>query len=252
MTGYNIYRNGSATALAQVPVQTTYTDTTVSPQTTYSYTVRARDAAGNLSNPSPVAQATTPAGTGGGAIFSDGFESGNLSLWTNAIGVRTEQAIVNTGAWAAEVQPSAAAAYATKTFASTYSSLYFDIRFNLLSQDTNNLDLLRLRTATGGSLAILYVTPTGKLALRNATTATATASATTVSKSAWHDMQIHLTVNGASSGVEVWLDGAGITALTKTASYGTTPIGQALIGDVNPRTHHIVFDDITVSTAAIG
>ena len=73
VTGYNIYRNGSATALNTVYGATlTYDDTTVSPSTPYTYRVAAFDAAGNTSPQSnPPAAATTPAGPpgppGGGA-----------------------------------------------------------------------------------------------------------------------------------------------------------------------------------------
>jgi acid phosphatase type 7 len=62
VTGYDVYRGG--TLVASVP-GTSYTDTTVSAGTSYSYTVRARDAAGNLSQPSNTATVTTPGDTGG-------------------------------------------------------------------------------------------------------------------------------------------------------------------------------------------
>jgi chitodextrinase len=62
VTGYNVYRNG--TQVASV-AGTSAADTTVSPGTSYSYTVRARDAAGNLSSPSNTATVTTPGGAGG-------------------------------------------------------------------------------------------------------------------------------------------------------------------------------------------
>ena len=52
VTNYEILRNGAT--LATVGAVTTFTDTTTAPGTTYSYQVRARDAAGNLSAPSSV------------------------------------------------------------------------------------------------------------------------------------------------------------------------------------------------------
>ena len=48
LAGYNVYRNGSATPTAQT-TGTTYTDTGLTANTTYTYTVKARDGAGNLS-----------------------------------------------------------------------------------------------------------------------------------------------------------------------------------------------------------
>jgi chitodextrinase len=66
VTNYEILRNGAP--LATIGAVTTYADTTTAPGTTYSYQVRARDAAGNLSAPSsavtvaiaPAANTTTP------------------------------------------------------------------------------------------------------------------------------------------------------------------------------------------------
>ena len=62
VTGYTIYRNGNAVGTTAGANATTYTDTTVAPSTTYSYTVDAFDGAGNHSpQSSPPVQATTPA-----------------------------------------------------------------------------------------------------------------------------------------------------------------------------------------------
>jgi chitodextrinase len=57
VTGYNVYRGG--TLIATAGTGTSYQDTTLTASTTYSYTVRARDAAGNISSPSASTSATT-------------------------------------------------------------------------------------------------------------------------------------------------------------------------------------------------
>ena len=67
VTGYAITRNG--TALTTVGGTTTsFSDTTVNPNTTYTYSVHANDAAGNQSAESNSAIVTTP--SGGGATFT--------------------------------------------------------------------------------------------------------------------------------------------------------------------------------------
>src|SRR6476620_622296 len=66
VTGYQVYRDG-ASAPVQTITGTTYTDTALSPNTTYSYTVKAIDGAGNQSPASNIAAATTTA-TGGTSI----------------------------------------------------------------------------------------------------------------------------------------------------------------------------------------
>ena len=58
VAGYTIYRNGASVGTSQT---TSYSDTTVSPGTTYTYTVSAYDSQGNASGPSNSVTATTPA-----------------------------------------------------------------------------------------------------------------------------------------------------------------------------------------------
>jgi chitodextrinase len=58
VTGYRIYRDGGATAVGS-PTGTSFTDTGLTASHTYSYTVKAIDAAGNLSAASSAVNATT-------------------------------------------------------------------------------------------------------------------------------------------------------------------------------------------------
>ena len=60
VSGYKIYRDGSyLTSVAPLSYANSFTDTGLSPSTTYSYTVAAYDAAGNVSSQSSIASATT-------------------------------------------------------------------------------------------------------------------------------------------------------------------------------------------------
>jgi chitinase len=68
LAGYNIYRNGATTPTAQTNGSgTTFNDTGLAPSTTYTYRVRARDGAGNLSGLSNQISVTTNAAPPGGA-----------------------------------------------------------------------------------------------------------------------------------------------------------------------------------------
>jgi hypothetical protein len=60
IAGYNVYR-GNTKANTALITATSFEDTGLMPSTSYSYTVRAVDLAGNLSNPSSTLIATTPA-----------------------------------------------------------------------------------------------------------------------------------------------------------------------------------------------
>jgi chitodextrinase len=63
VTGYDVYRGGSVVGTAS---GTSFNVTGLSASTTYSFSVRARDAAGNTSQPSNTVTVTTPSGGGGG------------------------------------------------------------------------------------------------------------------------------------------------------------------------------------------
>ncbi|TDU83240.1 chitodextrinase [Kribbella voronezhensis] len=67
VTGYVISRNGTEVATTS-GIGTTYTDTGRTASTSYTYTVKARDAAGNVSGASNAVTATTQAGGSGPAV----------------------------------------------------------------------------------------------------------------------------------------------------------------------------------------
>ena len=69
VTGYDVLRNGTSVATV---TGTTYTATGLTPSTAYSFAVRARDAAGNLSGNSNTVNVTTSAGGGGGGNIAQG------------------------------------------------------------------------------------------------------------------------------------------------------------------------------------
>ncbi|OXM85458.1 hypothetical protein CF651_15455 [Paenibacillus rigui] len=65
VTGYDVYRGGTLIGTAATAA---YTDTGLAASTAYSYTVKAKDAAGNVSAASNTASATTPAAGGNLAL----------------------------------------------------------------------------------------------------------------------------------------------------------------------------------------
>jgi chitodextrinase len=83
VTGYRVDRcqgagctNFSHLVQIQPPV-TTYSDTTVLPNTSYTYQVRAMDGAGNIGDPSNPATAVTPAGAAATLVASYAFDEGS-------------------------------------------------------------------------------------------------------------------------------------------------------------------------------
>jgi hypothetical protein len=67
VAGYDVLRDGTSVATSATP---SYTDTGLTPDTSYSYAVRARDAAGNLSSPSTPITVKTKAGSAGGFVLA--------------------------------------------------------------------------------------------------------------------------------------------------------------------------------------
>jgi glucosylceramidase len=76
VAGYDVYRNGTQVATTTA---TSYTDTGLSPSTGYSYTVKAYDAAGNVSAASNPATVTTTASGGGGISSSTWYQVVNVN-----------------------------------------------------------------------------------------------------------------------------------------------------------------------------
>ena len=231
VTGYQIFRNGIGPAIATVSSGTTYSDSNLTPATTYSYTVKAVDAATNVSPASNAASVTT-------LLFFDGFESGNLSLWSSSVGLQAQQGTAFAGLWAARGSSTGTATYALKTLSPTRTSVYFETRFNIAALKKSTVNLLRFRTSTGTPLLTVYADePPRRLYYRNEVTGTNFTSVNT-DTGIWHDIRAHISVSGTSSLIELWYDGTKI--VTSTQNLGTNPIGQLELGNsVTGRTYDV-------------
>ncbi|MDQ0193816.1 carbohydrate binding domain-containing protein [Paenibacillus wynnii] len=90
VTGYEVYRNGIKVGTT---ASTSYSDNGLTSSTTYQYTVKAFDAAGNLSGLSAIAFATTPAGNNVTVYYKQGYTTPYIQYrpvggtWTTAPGV---------------------------------------------------------------------------------------------------------------------------------------------------------------------
>jgi len=246
VTSYDVYRDGALIGSAAPPAG--YVDQTAQPGRTYTYTVVAGDAAGNSSPASGPATVTTA----GDTMFSDGFESGDMSRWTTSTGVTVQGQVVSDGSFAAEAAAAGAPAYAYEKLSQTWTSLYYSTRFDIRSQGANSAYLLRLRTAAKGAIAALFVSSSGKLGLRNDVTGVSTTSSTAVSRATWHTLEMFGSINGDSGDISVWLDGSPVAQLTGIQSLGTTPIGYLQLGDTSTApTSDVVFHDVKADPSMI-
>ncbi len=245
VVAYDVYRDGQFKTSLNAPA-TSYSDTIVSPNTTYTYEVRARDGAGNTT-PSDSIQVTTSTHD---YVFSDDFETGNLSKWTTVSGLVVQQADVHAGGNAARGTSSGALTYAYKTLANQ-NEYYYRVWFKIVSQGSNNVNLIKFRTGAGSagtSLVGLYVASNQKLGLRNDPANLSAANLCNVPNGVWHEVEIHARVNSPLT--EVWCDGNLVA--TKTDPFGSDPIGRIQLGENSAgRTYDVVFDDVLVDSTFI-
>ncbi|MEV6105035.1 endo-1,4-beta-xylanase [Streptomyces sp. NPDC051940] len=92
VTGYDVLRGGTQVGTAS---GTSFTDTGLAPATAYSYTVRARDAAGNVSALSGAVSATTQPGGGTGGQLKVQYKNNDPNATDNSI--KPGLQVVNTG-----------------------------------------------------------------------------------------------------------------------------------------------------------
>jgi hypothetical protein len=183
-------------------------------------------------------------------LFSDDFESGDLSKWSGASGVTVQTEIVSSGTYAARATATGTPAFAYKTFATSYRELYYRLRFNVQSRGATSMYLLRLRSAPNNPIMGLYLSPTGVLCYRNLLASGNTCSAFRSSQAAWHTALVHVIVNGPASTVEVWLDGNKLIGATD--DLGAAGVGRIELGDrASAKTFDVAFDDVVVGTNAL-
>jgi hypothetical protein len=193
-------------------------------------------------------------------IFSDGFESGDFSAWsqvqTGGDGSAVVQtAIVRTRSLAAQLAESSASgskAYVRKTFGSAQTDLTASGDFQVIKEGASggNVPLMRFldpssarvvniyrQNATGGKIGIGYGSQhflsTGSLPL-----------------STWGALAVHVVTAGTSSTIEVRLNGA-LVYTTTTASLGTAGVSTLQLGnDTAGQAFNLVADTISVDSGA--
>jgi hypothetical protein len=198
-------------------------------------------------NESRPAAATPP------VLFSDGFESGDVSAWSLASGLAVQQQVVAEGAWAARSTTTGTASYAYRNLATASNELTFRLALQVVSiGGTSSFNFVKLRTSTGTAIEELYLSPGRLLGLRNDVTGVSTNSAITVPAGSWHDVRLHVIVSGTASTVEVLFDGVVVPALgSTTANLGSVPVGRVQLGEnLTGRTADLAFDTVTVTGAA--
>jgi hypothetical protein len=121
------------------------------------------------------------------------------------------------------------------------------------SSDTNNVNILNARTAAGTIVVSLNRSGNGYISyFNNVANSTTTSTATPLAIGTWYDVQMHVIINGASSLVEVWVNGTKIDSLTKTQNLGAAPLGKVEIGDSHTGRNFVtVYDNVVASNSFV-
>jgi hypothetical protein len=267
VASYRIFRDGNPVPVGTVGPQTSFSDNGVAPNTTYSYTLQAFDWKGNPSGVSTALQVTTPPAA---AIFSDGFESGDLSNWDTVGGLTVESTNLLAGNYSAEsISDGTTPSYAWKTLPSPQPNLYYELHFKIVSPPVSppppapgsSAYLGWFRTANpapsgakAGAILGFFVSGTnGKLGVRNNITKGSLTNGPVVTDGQEHTLQVH--VNITTGLVETSLDGNPIANLTMTypaPGLGTDPVGTIQLGENTPSSpFDIVYDDVGVDTVPL-
>ena len=242
---YDVLRDG---AMVGSSTGTSFTDGNVAGGTTYSYVIRAYDAAGNFAASAPSSVTTPPSGS----LFFDGFETGNLSAWTPVSGLSVSSLLAHTGIYAARETSTGSATYAYKTLATPATELWSRAWIYVASRSTS-ANLFGYRTSGGASIVNAYIDTSGRLSLRNNIGGVTTTSTTTVAPGAWHRVVLHAIVAGTSSSIDVSLDGTPVPGLSLSGqNLGTGPIAKLQLGETaTARTYDIALDEVQVSSSAL-
>ena len=250
ITRYDVLRNGQVIASVS---GASYIDNSVSAGTTYTYQVVAYNAAGQSTTSGTLTVRTPQPGT----LFSDGFETGDLSQWTTVNGLSVESNNAHAGTHGAEalspdpITGTSRPTYATESLPGAYTELWAQA-WVYVTNRTTSAQLIGFQRGTGTPILVLSISQTGKLSLRNSPGAQTLTSATVMPAGGWHQVVLHALVNGTSSSFDVSLDGTQVPDLSLTGqNLGTNPITTLQLGDTGGGTYDIDLDDVAVAQSPL-
>ena len=150
------------------------------------------------------------------------------------------------------ISAAGSATYARKSLSAPQSDLYYRIRFQVISQATNTVNLLKFRTAANASIVSVSINPSGQLAYRNDVEGRSVNSTVSVSQGIWHTLTARVHIADPADQIEIWYDDTPVTALSRNEAFGTNPIGILQLGENTPGlTYDVAFDDVIVSLPRI-
>ncbi len=184
--------------------------------------------------------------------LTEGFESGNLSAWQEVSQLVVQEDEFATGEYAARATSADTPVYAIRALGAKYDDLSVRLKFKVLSQKSN-VTLMKFRTGKNDALLGVYLGNNGKLGYRNEVLHKSMLGTSDIRVGVWHDLQVHIHIAGASSQVELWLDGTRIDEVSHVEELSDQPIERFQLGEnVAGHNYDIAFDDLAIDGHLIG
>jgi hypothetical protein len=183
-------------------------------------------------------------------VFSDGFESGNLSGYRWVAHSSVQQSIVHTGAWAWRgTNPGGVPSYATRKLSGTGYQEMRVTAYVYLTSHMTSVKLFGVQSSDGRWVEVYVDGRSNRLSLRNNLGGVTTYSSTTVANGSWRKVSLHITAGDGTGTVDVQLDGVPVSGLTLTGQkLGRGPFFEVRLGDVAASAiFDIAVDDVVVT-----
>jgi hypothetical protein len=177
-----------------------------------------------------------------------------LLQWTSGQGLVVQNQEVANGSFAARgTSVAGGATYTRKLLSASQSDLYYQIRFKVISQGANTVNLMKFRSAADTPILSVSINNLGNLSYRNDLANTSVNSLVGVAPGSWQTLQVHVRIADTAGQIEVWYNNVLVSALSRTDALGINPIGVLQLGENTPAlTYDIAFDDVAASLNFIG
>lgn len=158
VVAYEVYRNG--TQISNNATGTTYAETGLTCNTPYSYFIKARDAAGNVSESSNTASATTAScpTSGSNMIYDEALRAGWTNVSTGSTVTLTNTTPVKNGVRSIKVAYTNASTLAFRYSSAMSTTSTTQLRFWVYNASTNGLKIFTV-SGSGASSAPYYFKP---------------------------------------------------------------------------------------------
>jgi hypothetical protein len=219
----------------------------------HNFQVRALDGSGNV-DATPMSRSWTVV-SGVAPLFSDDFESGDLSAWTSVATGADGSAVVQSstvsrGSYAAQLSATATTgsfAYARKSLSSAQTDINMSGDFRILAQGagtTGNVPLLRLLDPAGARLVTVFRQNGSGNKLYVAYGGQNHLTSSPLPLDTWAHVSVRTVAAGAGT-VEVRLDGS-LVHSSSNANVGTAGVSTLQVGnDTKQQTFTLVADNIS-------